>query len=78
MEIDVLDPEVKGFADSQSAAIKHSRNQVGGILIDVVDGLQQSLCFLRAGGSTHVDWSLGLQRIHVLDRSLDDNRGPTR
>jgi len=33
MQIDVFDPEVKGFADSQSSAIKHSRNQVGGAVV---------------------------------------------
>jgi len=72
MEIHIFDPEVKGFTDPQSATIKHSRNQVCGILTDVADALQQSPCFLHAGGSTHVDWSLGSQGIHVLDRSLED------
>jgi len=42
------------------------------ILTDVADGLQQSQRFLHAGGSTHVDWSLGSQSIHVLDLSLED------
>ena len=64
-EVEVLDPQVKGFADEQAAGVEQMNNEAGGIVVNIGNDRKQLADFLLSRtmadasglfGEKGIDW----------------------